>query len=106
MSRRTGQLGNDDYGETADETRERPSSALDPAEIWAKLVIDKIALKRLRAILASGARADEPLVYEVRAPAGSRHLLKWGCIEIRNVDGRVHVWPLPFASRVLEEPKA
>lgn len=104
MSRRAGQYGDDNYGDTADETRQRPApdAVLDAAEIREKLRANATAFKRLRSILSSGAHEGDPIAYEVRAPAGSRQLLKWGCIEIRNEDGRVLVWPLPFASIVME----
>lgn len=88
------------YGSVAAESRRR-APPMEAAEVRALLVVNPTALRRLRRILDSGAREDDPLVYDVRPPVGSLPLYRWGCIEIRDVDGHVHVWPLPLAREVL-----
>ncbi len=100
MGRRTGQADSE-YGATEDSSRTR-GAPLDAATIREKLATQPTIAKRLRQIVESGATASAPLVYDVRAPVGSRPLLTWGCIEIANVDSRIHVWPLPLARDVLE----
>ena len=99
MGRRTGQAESE-YG-AADDSSRRRGEALDVDAIREKLALNLTAAKRLRRILDSGASESDPLVYDVRAPVGTRPLLLWGCIEVKNVDGRVHVWPLPLAREVM-----
>jgi hypothetical protein len=98
MARRPGQPANN-YGDASNENR--PSvQTLSVDEIREKLALNPLASKRLRSILDSGATEADPLVYETRAPYGTIPLRKWGCIEVRNVEGVIHVWPLPLAIEV------
>lgn len=99
MSRRTGQHGNDDYGTSA--KRKKPVGAYTLEQVREKIALNPTALSRLRRIVDSEATEAAPLVYETRAPYGTTPLLRWRCIEVKNVDDRIHVWPLPFGIEVL-----
>ena len=99
MPRRPGQPANE-YGTSADGSRPSVQS-LTVDEIRERLATNPVANKRLRAIIHSGCTEEDPLVYETRAPYGTIPLHRWGCIEVRNVDGVIHVWPLPLALDVV-----
>jgi len=90
----------------ADSYRRRPVEPPDVAAIRENLAAHATEAKRLRRILDSGATEQEPLVYDTRAPNGCRLLLEWGCIDVRNVEGAVHVWPLPLGQEVLSREVA
>jgi hypothetical protein len=70
-------------------------------EIREKVALNALALERLRRIVSSGATKIDPIVYETRAPRGTKALVQWGCIALANVDGALHVWPLPLGIAVL-----
>ena len=98
MPRRPGDPA-DAYGTSADGSR--PSvQTLTVDEIRERLATNPVASKRLRSILDSGATEADPLVYETRAPYGTIPLHRWGCIAVHNVDGVIHVWPLPLGIEV------